>query len=295
MLKKYEPITAYYRDLLAACREEIKLLGYGAGTVRLNGAGELLQWLEGRGRTNIAAVNKADLVAFLEYLQARPSRRGGALSLYTVSGYVFSIGLFFDYCERHGLRGGSPLASISPPKLPPSTRYVATREEITQLYTAAKDGRATAVLHLLYGCGLRRMEVEKLDVGDVNYVTALLYVRSGKGRKRRVIPLTETVVAGLKNYQRKERWRWVVTGQSGKAFLLNDRGGRMRGATLERQLRVLVHIAKVSERITPHALRHAVATHLVAGGMKLERVRDFLGHEHLETTQIYTHVKPENE
>jgi integrase/recombinase XerD len=293
-MKKYQPKTMEYRELLAACRAELATLGYGASTVRLNGAGELLQWLEERGRVGIAGLGRADLMAFLDYLQTRPSRRGGALSLYTVKGYVFSISLLFDYAERHGLRGGSPLAGLSLPALPISSRYVASREEIAKLYTTASgDDRARAVLHLLYACGLRRNEAERLNVGDVDYGTALLYVRSGKGKKRRVIPLTETVATGLKEYQKQDRWRWVGE-RSGKAFLLNDRGGRMLGATIARQLKDLVGEAKVSSKITPHVLRHAVATHLVGGGMDLERVRDFLGHEHLETTQIYAHIKADD-
>ena len=290
-MKKYKPKTEEYRALLAACRAEVKLLGYGTGTVRLNGAGELLAWLEERGKTRIDMVDRADLVAFLEHLEKRPSRRGGGLSPYTIQGYVFSLKLLFEYCERYGLRGGSPLVNVARPQVSGSGRYTASREEITKLYGAAEgDGRATAILHLLYGCGLRRMEVEALNVGDVDHDKRLLYVRSGKGKKRRIVPLAARVAAGLKHYQKQERWRWVSIS-NGRAFLLNDRGGRLRGATVADRLKKLVKRAKVDQRITPHSLRHAVATHLVAGGMELERVRDFLGHDHLETTQIYAHVK----
>ena len=287
-----QPKTRYYRELLAACRVELRLLGYAKGTAKLSGAGELLGWLEERGKLMLDQVERADMADYLTYLTTRPRQHGGgSLSSYTVAGYVFSIKLLFDYAERYGLRGGSPLTGLTLPDLPPPNRYVATAEEIEKLYrAAAEDSRMTAVLHLLYGCGLRRMEVERLNVGDVDHTAGLLYVRRGKGRKRRVIPLAETVAAGLKEYQKRERWRWVGAG-SGKAFLLNDRGGRMRGNTVGLRLQKLVAKAKVNKQITPHVLRHSVATHLVAGGMDLERVRDFLGHEFLETTQIYTHVK----
>ncbi len=294
MIKRYQPKTVYYNELRRSWRAELLLLGYAAGTASMSGAGEFLQRMEERGKLTLDQVEREDIEQHLEYLQTRPSRRGGALSLYTVKGYVFSISLLFDYAERHGLRGGSPLAGLSLPALPISSRYVASREEIAKLYAAASgDDRARAVLHLLYACGLRRNEAERLNVGDVDYGTALLYVRSGKGKKRRVIPLTETVATGLKEYQKQDRWRWVGE-RSGKAFLLNDRGGRMLGATIARQLKDLVGEAKVSSKITPHVLRHAVATHLVGGGMDLERVRDFLGHEHLETTQIYAHIKADD-
>ena len=181
------------------------------------------------------------------------------------------------------------------PTPPASTRRAVSRAVIDRLYHAAADDvRATVLLHLLYGCGLRRMEVVDLNVGDVDHQKGLLYVRSGKGKKRRVIPLAARVAVGLKNYQKRERWRWVIGGNGG-ALLLNDRGGRMLGGTINKRVAALVKKAKVKEVVTPHVLRHSVATHLVAGGMDLERVRDFLGHAHLETTQIYTHVKPVEE
>lgn len=293
-MKLYEPKTEYYRELLVACREELTLLGYAAGTARLGGAGELLQRMEGQGKTRLDQVERADIDAHLDYLRTRPTRRGGALSVHTISGYVFSLRLLFDYAERHGLRGGNPLAGLRLPKPLKSERYVATRAEITALYrSAGDDARLTALLHLLYGCGLRRSEAEALNVADVDYRAALLYVRRGKGRKRRVIPLGERVTKELRHYHKTERWRWA-TERSGKAFLLNDVGGRMLGATIWWRLAALVVEANVDKRITPHGLRHAVATHLLKGGMSLERVRDFLGHSHLETTQIYTRVQTEN-
>lgn len=293
-MKKYEPKTEYYRELLTACREEMLLLGYAAGTADLKGAGELLQRMEMEGKTRLDQVERTDIDAHLEHLRTRPSQQGGTLSEHTISGYVFSMRLLFDYGERHGLRGGNPLAGLRLPKPPKSERYVATRVEIDTLYRSAQDdARLTAILHLLYGCGLRRMEAEVLNVADVDYRSALLYVRRGKGRKRRVIPLSERVAAGLKHYHKRERWRWV-NDYSGKAYLLNDRGRRMLGGTISKRLGELIREAKVSKRITPHGLRHAVATHLLERGMDLERVRDFLGHDHLETTQLYTRVKTED-
>ena len=296
MTKKYAPKTAVYRELLRAAQREMKTLSYGVATARLDGAGELLMWLESRGRLAIEKVTGADLEDFLTYLKNRPSRRGAALSSYTINGYVYSIRLLFDYAERHGLRGGNPVAGLVPTQsgqVQSSDRIIASREEITRLYAAAAgDGRATALLHLLYGGGLRRAEAIGLNVGDIDYRAGLLYVRSGKNGKRRVIPLTGTMAAELKAYHKQERWYWAGP-QSGQAFLLHDRGGRMRGGTIEKHLKVLVDKAGIGTKITPHGLRHSVATQLIAGGMDLERVRDFLGHAHLDTTQRYTRVKAE--
>lgn len=289
---KTEPNTDYYRELLTACREELRLLGYAPATARIRGAGELLRWLEDRGQVRLDQVKQSDMATYLDYLTTRPSATGGALSLYTVTGYLFSCKLLFDYAERYGLRGGSPLLGLTLPVPTPSTRKAVSRGIIKRLYEAARDdSRTTALLHLLYGCGLRRAEVVSLNTKDIDHAAGLLYVRKGKGKKRRVIPLAGRVAAGLKDYHKRERWRWVA-GANGGALLFNDRGGRMLGGTISKRLAELVRVAEVKATVTPHVLRHSVATHLLAGGMDLERVRDFLGHAHLETTQLYTHVKP---
>lgn len=292
-MKKYAPKTKYYRELLTACRQELATLGYGSSVHKLDGVGELLEWLEQRGKSDVNAVVRADMEAFVDHLQSRPSERGGALSSGTVTAYLHRCRLFFNYAERHGLRGGNPLIGVSWKRAAIAERYAASRAEIERLYEGAKeDDRLTALLHLLYGCGLRCMEAERLDVGDIDFAAALLYVRSGKGRKRRVVPLTPTITEELRGYQRRERWQWMKDGGRTKALLLDDRGSRMRGHTIAKKLGQLVEATEVSPAITPHVLRHSVATHLLEGGMSLEGIRDFLGHEHLETTQLYTHITP---
>ena len=295
-MNAYHVRTEHYRELLRDCRAELLLLGYTAATARLPGAAEFLQRMERAGKTALDLIDKRDIEAHVAHLYTRPghNRDGGALSGYTVLSYIFSLRLLFDYAERHGrIPGGSPLAGLRFSRPRQTQRYCATRKEITKLYAACSDDRQRAILHLLYGCGLRRSEAEALNVRDIDHVAGLLYVRRGKGRKRRVVPLSERVNEGLKQYRLRERWQWI-TDQRGRtpAFLLNDRGGRMLGNTIGRRLTELVRAAGVDRRITPHGLRHAIATHLLNGGMPVERVRDFLGHELLETTQLYTRVSP---
>jgi site-specific recombinase XerD len=279
--------------LLTACRAELRVLGYSVGVARLNGAGEFLQCMEAQGKGELAALTTQDVHAQVAHWHERPGRRGSTLSAYTIDGYVFSLRLLFDYAERHGLiRHGSPLAGLRLPRPRGRRRYCCTREEITQLYAACgSDLRRRALLHLLYGCGLRRSEAVALNVGDVDRRAGLLYVRRGKGGRRRAVPLSQGVSAGLSAYLGRDRPQWT-TAKSGSAFLLNDWGRRMRGTTLARHVAVLVKGAGLEKKpITPHVLRHSIATHLLAGGMAVERVRDFLGHVCLETTQGYTRVK----
>ncbi|MFO7933932.1 MAG: tyrosine-type recombinase/integrase [Bacteroidales bacterium] len=154
-----------------------------------------------------------------------------------------------------------------------------------------------ADLGLFYGCGLRRREVEALNVKDISFRGKLVYVRSGKGKRRRVVPVTGRVIEDLKAYYYQERVHVVhkqraTAAGSNQAFLLNKNGSRMLGQSLWRRLRVLVLKSGLEhpERVTLHSLRHSIATHLLHSGLSVEQVRDFLGHTHLESTQGYTRV-----
>jgi integrase/recombinase XerD len=116
-------------------------------------------------------------------------------------------------------------------------------------------------------------------------------VRSGKGKKRRVIPMTGQVRTDLQNYYLYERSLYVrdITRDNQNAFVLNNRGNRMR--EYWKRLKYLVKLAELPEWVSLHHLRHSIATHLLESGLSIEQVRDFLGHRYLESTQIYTKVQ----
>ncbi len=175
-------------------------------------------------------------------------------------------------------------------------REVLEKEEISGLYTVCKDEQERAILGLFYGCGLRRKEAEMLNLRDVDFRGSWLYVRSGKGKKRRVIPLASSLVIDFKKYvydqrplQQTERTKAVDQ----KAFMLNKAGRRMKGGSYWKYFKRLLKKSKVKKVVSLHNLRHSIASHLLESGMSIEEVRDFLGHDHLETTQIYTRVKTE--
>jgi integrase/recombinase XerD len=291
-MKKYRPLSAYYRELIHACRQELKALGYAKGTVKLSGLGEFLRRMEMTGKTEVERITKSDVKMHYAYLLERSSKRGAVLSGHTVPGYFFSLRLFFDYAERNGLIKTNPMTGLKFRRPKGGRTLTCSPAEISQLYAACSDDRQRAILHLLYGCGLRRMEAEALNLADLNYPAALLYVRRGKGKKRRVIPLTSKLVNDLKRYAYHERLYWL-TNRSPNAYLLDDNGNRMRGGTIHRRLKELVEKAELNPSVSAHTLRHSIATHLLSGGMSVEKVRDFLGHESIDTTQLYTHIKTE--
>jgi integrase/recombinase XerD len=118
---------------------------------------------------------------------------------------MYSIRLFYDYLEQTGKINENPMNQTSFPKAKYRERIILTKEEIKALYNAADTMKEKAFLALLYGCGLRRSEAEKLNLDDIDTETGLLYVRDGKGKKRRVVPMSEQVKADLENYINHER------------------------------------------------------------------------------------------
>jgi len=127
----------------------------------------------------------------------------------------------------------------------------------------------------------------------VHFRTGLLYVREGKGAKRRVVPMSKQVQDDLKTYAYKERKALCppTGGKPGEtAFLIGHTGMRMSGDRAGKILKELLEKAEINREITLHSLRHSIATHLLEAGLDVENVREFLGHSHLESTQIYTRI-----
>ena len=142
---------------------------------------------------------------------------------------------------------------------------------------------------MCYGCGLRRTEVELLTIKDINFEQKLLFVRKGKGKKRRVIPLTEAIVKDLKEYC---SYTEIIRNENEESFLININGNKMKGDNVYDLFKKLLKRTQniQHENYCLHSLRHSIATHLLENEMSIEMVRDFLGHSQLVSTQIYTRI-----
>jgi len=235
--------------------------------------------------------------AFYNYLHIRPHKHNtGALSDSYIYHHVYALKLFFNYLEHTEQITCNPMSAMSFKRPKICTREPLSTQEINRLFETAQTRKETAMLHLFYSCGLRRSEAVALNTQDIHFSQHLLYVRQGKGHKRRVIPMTPGVSRALQQYWEQE----TVHNQnkeleqdpkrSTDAFMVNTNGQRMRGDSYNRIIKHLVEKADIQRPCTLHHLRHSIATHLLENGLSLENVRDFLGHSHLEATQIYTKV-----
>jgi integrase/recombinase XerD len=266
-------------------RKELETLGYSKSIVN-NYPKYVKSFLEFTQEL-LENIGEEHIKSYWNYLQNRPSqRRQGKLSESYIYSQQLAIKGFFDYLERIDQIKRNPFTlKLKSPKY--QQRIVLTQNEIQTLYKTAQTLQETTILHLCYGCGLRRSEVINLNTKDIDLEKKLLYVREGKNKKRRVMPLTQTIIKDFKKYQ-----DFTIRNQNEVAFLTNKRGNRMGASTIYNTFKKLLKRIKniESSNYCLHSLRHSIATHLLENDMSVEMVRDFLGHSQLSTTQIYTRI-----
>lgn len=210
----------------------------------------------------------------------------------SVSRRLSALRTFYKYLYREGMVSRNPLVLVGTPKQPRRLPKFLTPHEVAALLAApdvtTRIGlRDRALLEVLYATGLRVGELTSLRRGDLPSSDEIRIM--GKGRRERIVLLTSAAQDALRRYVNEARPS-LARHRVVDAVFLNARGGPLS----DRGVRVIVdrHIRKVAfdRRISPHALRHTFATHLLDGGADLRSVQELLGHASLATTQIYTHV-----
>lgn len=273
-------------------KTQLENLGYGQNTILMAYAG-VKEFLHHIATPNLKDISQEQIQAYYEYLQNRKQKRKDEpLSEAYITHQIYSIKLFFTWLEETGQIDENPISNIKFKRAKINTRQPLSKEEITELFNATQNLKEKTILHLCYSCGLRRSEAVSLNMMDIDFGNGLLYVRDGKGAKRRVIPLNKRVKNDL-----EQSLPNPSEGGACEAFMLNSKGTRMKGDQYNRLLKQIATRAFPPSgetgkgAFTLHHLRHSIATHLLENGMSIEFVRDFLGHSHLETTQIYAKVK----
>lgn len=290
------PQTIYYRQQLKTYKEYHQQLGYSRATQQRN-AGCLkyfFLWLEENRIRHAEQIETDHIKQYRSHEEDRPNRkRAGTPGASFIAATLNAIRIWLHYLQQTSQISSNPMSAIRIVNTTSEPRDILTLAEIKELYGACRSLRERAVLHLLYGCGLRRSEAIKLNINDVHFKSGLLYVCDGKGRKRRVIPMSATVSHELRQYYVHERSHYATKrteADNELAFILGATGNRVTGCRLCYILIDIVERTTIGKRVTPHGLRHSIATHLLSGGMSLEYVREFLGHKYIDTTQIYTRV-----
>jgi len=291
MKKRHRLRTPYHEELLVGFGDYLVTLGYRPVTVRmLVGCTQEFLWRLEQSGLGVVQSSPREVVAHHAYLQARPNyRRSGGLSVRMIHHHLYSLRVFFDWLQQTGQLCHHPMSNLTFPRSGFPPREVLTRGAIEALYAACQTFKERAVLSIFYGCGLRRSEGVELRVSDVGFREGVLYVRSGKGGRSRSVPMSPGVQLELRRYLEGERF--ALPGIT--HYLTNSQGLPLSGNRVNHCLKVLLARAGLSPTLSLHNLRHSIATHLLEGGLSVDDVRDFLGHQHLESTQVYTRVNPD--
>lgn len=244
------------------------------------------------GKINVQNLEPVDVRRFVVSLHGHNSSA-------TVGRKLSALRSFFKFLLREKYIVNDPIAGIAGPKVGKYLPVFLTVDEVFSLLEAPgkKDRfmlRDRAILELLYSTGLRVAELVSRDILNLDFESEMLRVR-GKGNKERLVPVgrpaLEAVLAwlplrGQLIADRARRGRNVEK----KALFLNGRGSRLTSRSVERLVKAYGERAGIPQVVTPHALRHSFATHLLEMGADLRSVQELLGHSSLSTTQRYTHL-----
>jgi len=243
---------------------------------------------------DVNAVNALRIRAFLSHLFKMQEQKS------SIARKLAAIRAFFKFLARERLIAENPAAGVSTPKLEKKLPRIMTEEEMNTFLDRVSDAAQTgdpailrdrAIMEMLYASGLRVSELAGLDLRNVNFGDAFVLVR-GKGDKERIVPFGSKAKSALEAYlpSREKLLRETRTGST--ALFLNVYGGRLTTRSIDRILKryVQTYSPNVNVKVSPHSLRHAFASHLLAEGADLRAIQEMLGHKSLATTQRYTQV-----
>jgi integrase/recombinase XerD len=209
----------------------------------------------------------------------------------TVARRSAALRRFFGFLVEDGLRDDDPSEALPRPRFERPLPRILDADEVQRMFEAAEDRAASgelvavrnlALIELLYGSGLRASELVSLPRGSVRPGQPFLMVR-GKGSKERLVPISSRAEAAVA--------KWLESAPGGRPWLFPSGKSHLSRVRLFQIVRTMAADAGIApERVSPHVLRHAFATHLLSGGADLRVLQSLLGHADIATTQIYTHV-----
>jgi integrase/recombinase XerC len=217
----------------------------------------------------------------------------------TVARKLSALRTFFRFALREKRISVDPVTSIAGPKVGQYIPVFLTVDETFALLDAPSSRdtymlRDKAILEILYSTGMRVSELVTRDLPDLDFKEEMLTVR-GKGNKERLVPVGAPAIEAVKSWLDQRLQLMEKRAGRGKAvekeaLFLNGRGGRLSVRSVERMVKLYGERAGILQTVTPHALRHSFATHLLEMGADLRSVQELLGHASLSTTQKYTHL-----
>ena len=293
-----EPPSAAWSAALQALADDLRRRDLAARTARAYGSDlrDFARWASAEGREpgQIGPKDVRRYIAHLSALGAAPATSARKLA---------ALRALFSSQRERGFIAQNPADLVSTPRRPRHLPRVLSAREAARLLDgipagSALEQRDRAMFELAYACGLRAEELVSLDVADVDHDEEQVRVE-GKGRKTRIVPAGEPAMAAVRRYLERARPALAGAGPRDReegALFLSKSGRRLHTSDVRRRLRAWSARAGAAagsavDPVSPHALRHSFATHLLDGGADLRSIQELLGHASVSSTQIYTRVE----
>ena len=230
-------------------------------------------------------ISKDDIINYITYLNKKVGPK-------TINRHIVSVKNYFRFLEKNNYIGNNPTTDITGLKTPKKMPRVLSIEEVDKLLDIevkdAYSSRNKAMLELMYSSGLRVSELLNLTLNNIDFDMNLVRIY-GKGSKERIVPISDIATSYLDEYINLYR-NTLVKNKVTDLLFLNSRGSKLSRQGFFKILKEIALVKGINREISPHVLRHSFATHLLNNGADLRSIQTMLGHENIETTQIYTHV-----
>jgi len=297
-----------YDRLIEGYRECLVVRNFSKYTVKGNLSGLRIfgRYLQSCGIDDVAAVNKDTLQQYQTHCYHEINDRGEPNCVGTQTNRVKAVTGFFRYLYENGLIAGDPGKDIvfarRPKRLPRSIVSQAEMKKLLKMpdVRTVIGYRDRTMMELLYTCGLRASELLNLQLADVDYNDGFLRINAGKGNKDRVVPIGKIACRYLENYiksvrpvlssSRRVEGPQLTKDTQADTLFLSYTGAHLWVGTLDLLVREYTTRAGIKKKITPHTFRHTCATLMLRNKANIRHIQEMLGHESLDTTQLYTAV-----
>ncbi|WP_423740202.1 tyrosine-type recombinase/integrase [Flavobacterium columnare] len=291
---KHKIYSETYQEQARNYKKHLDILGLKSETTqaRYLYLKEFFSWLETHKIFTIKEVTPKEIADYNDYLKNKISQRTGKpIKQKSIYDHMRNLQQYLGYLLEIGTLKTNPASHL---KFTNGTekveRFIFTQNEIKELYKIANLEERT-ILNIAYGCGLRVQEISDLNKEDIRFTENIIIVQKGKNSKRRLVPISQKISDEIKEYLESLE-------QKTNTIFINNKARRMQEWGFNARLKQLILKTEFGQKLTSeelnkigiHSLRHSIATHLLENGMKLEQVQKFLGHSHIESTEIYTHI-----
>lgn len=255
-----------------------------------------MEWAQDRGILRPTDVTRPILERYQRHLHLYRQRNGEPLSVRSQVAHLAALRAWFKWLSRERRVAANPASDLIMPRrefrLP---GHVLSPKEVERILAVPNIAeplglRDRAILETFYSTGMRRMELIRLAMHDLDHERGLVMIRQGKGKKDRICPIGERALAWIDRYLQEVRPGLEIGAHAEHTLFLSDLGGPLRPNWLSQKVGEYIEAAGVNKRGACHLFRHAMATAMLENGADLRFVQAILGHVHLHTTQIYTHV-----